>query len=210
MANIKVQLQAHLFNPGRAVVELQEKGAYCFTGLDEHTATSLFEETKTLEFKEAPRQYGKKGVEQELWSCDQLPENSSIFLLRDQLQDLISSGFAMISPKILPRPLIFHETVVQRYDGGSMGITPHLDSARCFGVVAVASLRGRARFGITRKRNKIDPIEFYTQAGSILLMRAGGFMGSEFRPPHFIDQIPDPRTVVRLVQRRDPDVPTYP
>ena len=77
------------------------------------------------------------------------------------------------------------EISVQRYRGGAVGITPHLDGKRYRRLVAVFTTLGRARFTVCRDRGGEPLEEWETEPGSLVLLRGPGLGGlRDGRPFH--------------------------
>ena len=77
--------------------------------------------------------------------------------------------------------------MVQRFQPGTLGITPHLDGKRFAHLVAIVTTKGTARFTLCRNR-KGDPVARWRLGpGSVVLLRAPGFAGVEDgRPFHMV------------------------
>ena len=77
------------------------------------------------------------------------------------------------------------EISVQRYRGGAVGITPHLDGKRYRRLVAVFTTLGTARFTVCRDRDGEALEEWDTVPGSLVLLRGPGLGGlRDGRPFH--------------------------
>jgi hypothetical protein len=77
------------------------------------------------------------------------------------------------------------EVSIQRYRGGAVGITPHLDGKRYRRLVAVFTTSGRARFTVCRDRGGEPVEEWETVPGSLVLLRGPGLGGlRDGRPFH--------------------------
>jgi hypothetical protein len=79
------------------------------------------------------------------------------------------------------------EVAVQRYQPGSIGITPHRDQRRCALLVAVITVVGSAPFTLCHNRAG-DPIRTWqAAAGSLVLLRGPGLAGNpDGRPMHLV------------------------
>ena len=80
-----------------------------------------------------------------------------------------------------------NEVAVQRYQPGSLGITPHRDQRRYAQLVAVITVAGSAPFTLCRNRAG-DPIQTWqADAGSLVLLRGPGLAGEpDGRPMHSV------------------------
>jgi hypothetical protein len=78
-----------------------------------------------------------------------------------------------------------NEISVQRYRGGGVGITPHLDGKRYRRLVALFTTVGTAQFAICRDRAGELLEEWETFPGSLILLRGPGLAGMrDGRPFH--------------------------
>ncbi len=80
-----------------------------------------------------------------------------------------------------------NEVAVQRYQPGSVGITPHRDQRRYAQLVAVITIAGSAPFTLCRNRAG-DPIRTWqADEGSLVLLRGPGLAGDpDGRPMHLV------------------------
>ncbi len=80
-----------------------------------------------------------------------------------------------------------NEVAVQRYQPGSVGITPHRDQRRYAQLVAVITVAGSAPFTLCRNRAG-DPIQTWqANDGSMVLLRGPGLVGNpDGRPMHVV------------------------
>ena len=80
-----------------------------------------------------------------------------------------------------------NEIAVQRYQPGSLGITPHRDQRRFAQLVAVVTIAGSAPFTLCRNRSG-DPIQTWqANEGSLVLLRGPGLAGyPDGRPMHLV------------------------
>jgi hypothetical protein len=92
--------------------------------------------------------------------------------------------------------------MLQRYDVGEVGITPHRDRSAYRNLVCLFVLEGRGRFFVCDDRSAAGAREIPHVAGDVVLMRAPGFQGSEERPFHFVRDIQSSRYVFGLRQER--------
>jgi hypothetical protein len=80
-----------------------------------------------------------------------------------------------------------NEVAIQRYQPGSLGITPHRDQRRFAQLVAVVTIAGSAPFALCRNRSG-DPIQMWqVNEGSLVLLRGPGLAGDpDGRPMHLV------------------------
>ena len=80
-----------------------------------------------------------------------------------------------------------NEVAIQRYQPGSLGITPHRDQRQFAQLVAVVTIAGSAAFTLCRNRSG-DPIQTWqANEGSLVLLRGPGLAGdSDGRLMHLV------------------------
>lgn len=80
-----------------------------------------------------------------------------------------------------------NEVAIQRYQPGSIGITPHRDQLRYAQLVALITIAGSAPFTLCRNRAG-DPIRTWQAGeGSLVLLRGPGLAGNpDGRPMHLV------------------------
>ncbi len=80
-----------------------------------------------------------------------------------------------------------NEVAIQRYQPGSIGITPHRDQRRYAQLVAVITVTGSAPFTLCHNRDG-DPIRTWqADEGSLVLLRGPGLAGDpDGRPMHVV------------------------
>ncbi len=108
-------------------------------------------------------------------------------------------------------PLGFNELMLNRYEPGSLGITPHRDHITYRNLVALFVLDGAGRFFVAADRTGRDAREVPGPPGHAILMRAPGFPahpGSPERPFHYVTDITRRRTVFGLRQEEPPGART--
>jgi len=110
-----------------------------------------------------------------------------------RLTALLKAGAALLDPSPLGPGFELNDLILQRYEAGSAGITPHRDHLRYRELVALVALSGGARFLITADRAGSEPRGLAIAPGSLLLMLAPGFAGCRERPFHALDRIESER-----------------
>ena len=76
---------------------------------------------------------------------------------------------------------------IQRYQAGSLGISPHLDNKRYRYLVAIFTLEGAAPLALCTDRQGAVQHEWETVPGSLVLLRGPGLGGAEDgRPLHAV------------------------
>lgn len=102
--------------------------------------------------------------------------------LADLCDELVGQVHRYGMPQWLP-----NEVAVQRYQPGSLGITPHRDQRRFAHLIAVITIAGSAPFTLCRNRAG-DPIRTWQASeGSLVLLRGSGLAGpGDGRPMHLV------------------------
>ncbi|HYD93343.1 MAG TPA: hypothetical protein VEB18_02720 [Candidatus Paceibacterota bacterium] len=186
------------FDPRPYVAALDTTGAVAIPSfLSLEDCAALLHELQRYEAAEAPYEVGPHKVVQQYRAVKHFPANSLFLQLRAEIQSLLARKFNTC----LAVPLEFSDLVVQTYEAGSVGITPHRDGKSYINLVALVVLEGVARFCICEDRDGSNPVPISHEPGSLLLMRAPGFLGRDLQPMHFIDRITERRTTVGLRQR---------
>lgn len=182
--------------------------AFVLDSLDRHDACAcpllrdadalrLRDEADRLAFIRQPESVAKGLVRQSLAVHE--PLVSAPFLeLRDALQTVLLDGIG----DVFATPLVLDTLVLQRYEPGSVGITPHRDGPSRVNLVCVVVLEGPARFAVCDDRAGTNPRDVPAPPGHLILMRAPGYRGSDLQPFHFVADIRSRRTIVGLRQRR--------
>ncbi len=107
------------------------------------------------------------------------------------------------SPHLFETPLSFNSMVLQRYEKGSLGITPHKDGLSYINLISIFVIGGRGRFYLCSDRSGAGAIEIDASPGNVILMRAPGLMGtgSKERPFHYVTDIEETRYTFGLRQK---------
>jgi hypothetical protein len=97
--------------------------------------------------------------------------------------------------------LQFTELVLQRYEPGQLGISPHRDSLRAMNLIALVNLGGQAEFYRCDDRQGTNAVLLDTSPGNVIFLRAPGFLNTSVRPFHFLTNIRSTRYSLGLRQR---------
>ncbi|MBI2486575.1 MAG: hypothetical protein HYW01_06385 [Deltaproteobacteria bacterium] len=92
--------------------------------------------------------------------------------------------------------------VLQKYEKGSIGITPHRDGLSYINLVCIFNIGGRGKFFICSDRFGKDAREIDASPGKVVFLRAPGFFGSKDRPFHFVTDIQETRYTFGLRQKK--------
>lgn len=140
-------------------------------------------------------------VRTEYSSFETFPDTALHARLASAFQALMDASLAELADYPFSIPLQFNSRVLQRYELGQLGITPHRDSLRAINLVCIFNISGHAEFCLCRDRNGTDPIQIDTTPGTVIFMKAPGFLGSQERPFHYVTHIRSTRYSFGLRQK---------
>src|SRR5215207_3923727 len=161
--------------------ELSSLGATSTKILDEDSRVALLKEAQdyTYEPEDEIVGSGDRVVRQQVSSFEVFPEHSGYVLLKDSFQDLLEQRMAQLEAYPLETSLGFNSMVLQRYEEGSLGITPHRDGLSYVNLVCVFIIGGRGRFYVCSDRSGRDAKEIDASPGNVIFMRAPGLFEAE-------------------------------
>lgn len=140
-------------------------------------------------------------VYQQVSSLDYFSEETPFSQLRRAFQALLEQRLAEVVPYPFATSLHFNAMVLQKYEKGALGITPHLDGKRYVNLVCIFVLEGEGKFYVCDNRAGDNPREIDATLGKVIFMRAPGFRGMENnRPFHFVTNISSDRYTLTLRQ----------
>lgn len=185
--------------------DLSSLGATSIRLLDEDFRVALLKEARDYTYEPEDEIVGSGGrvVRQQLSSFEDFPKDSDYILLKNSFQDLLEERLARLGTYPFEMALGFNSMVLQRYEEGSIGITPHRDGLSYINLVCVFVIGGQGSFYVCSDRSGNDSIEIDASPGNVIFMRAPGFLGSEDnRPFHYVTDIREPRYTFGLRQKR--------
>jgi hypothetical protein len=185
--------------------DLSSLGATSIRLLDEDFRVALLKEARDYTYEPEDEIVGSGGrvVRQQLSSFEDIPKDSDYILLKNSFQDLLEERLARLGTYPFEMALGFNSMVLQRYEEGSIGITPHMDGLSYINLVCVFVIGGQGSFYVCSDRSGNDSIEIDASPGNVIFMRAPGFLGSEDnRPFHYVTDIREPRYTFGLRQKR--------
>lgn len=165
-----------------AVQEVGETGAAFVTRvLTEPFRRALLREVEAETFARLDERVGPYGVHQQ---ADQLALTGAEIADHPAVHRLCRD-FTAAAGEL--RGWYPNDVSIQRYQPGSVGITPHLDGKRYRLLVAIFTLEGSAPLAICTDRDGTVQTEWQTVPGSLLLLRGPGLGGIEDgRPLHAV------------------------
>ena len=185
--------------------DLSSLGATSIRLIDEDFRETLLKEARDYTYEPEDEIVGSGGrvVRQQLSSFEDFPKDSDYILLKNSFQDLLEERLARLGTYPFEMALGFNSMVLQRYEEGSIGITPHRDGLSYINLVCVFVIGGQGSFYVCSDRSGNDSIEIDASPGNVIFMRAPGFLGSEDnRPFHYVTDIREPRYTFGLRQKR--------
>lgn len=159
---------------------------------------ALLDEAKQYPLRAARNTVGKGAnqVNQDMLLQDQLRSDGLFVRLTKLFQELFDRS---LDYKLyFDDRIVFNDLIVQKYEVGSGGITPHLDRTDYRHIICLFVLAGHGRFYISENRQKQNQIEIANFPGDVILMPGPGFKYLETRPFHYLEDITEERWVFGL------------
>lgn len=188
----------------RILEHLSSVGAASVRLLEEDFRLALLKEAEDYDYQPEDEIVGSgdRVVRQQVSSFNGFPKDSDYVLLKDSFQDLLEQRLAELEAYPFETALGFNSMVLQRYEEGSLGITPHKDGLSYINLVCVFVIGGRGRFYVCSDRSGRDAKEVDASPGNVILMRAPGLFGAEDnRPFHYVTEIEETRYTFGLRQK---------
>ena len=170
-------------------------GATSVKVLNENFRQSLLNEAKNYTYNPEDKVVGSgdKVVKQDMGTFEDFRPESNYFLLIKSFQYLLDQSLHELSFYPFENPLLFNATVLQKYEKGSIGITPHRDSLRYINLVCIFIISGQGKFFVCSNRLGSDAVELNATVGNVIILRAPGFLHSNKRPFHYVTDILETR-----------------
>lgn len=144
---------------------------------------------------------GDRTVRQQVGSFADFAASSKFTRVKTDFEQLVSESLATLPSYPFAAPFQLNSMILNRYDAGSLGITPHRDLARYINLIAVVVIGGGGRFQVCPDRSGSGATEIVAPAGCAILMRATAFPHATDRPFHTVSDIYEPRYTLVLRQR---------
>lgn len=189
------------------IVELVERlanvGAMSVPIIDTRFRHTLRDEAERYRYVPEREIVGKGSniVRQQLEACECIPPEDAAMRLKYAFQALLERSLDNSPVYPFASRLDLNAWVLQRYHRGSIGITPHRDGLRFINLVCIFVIAGRGRFYLCADRSGRQAREIHAPPGSVVLMRAPGFLGASERPFHCVTGIESTRLTFALRQR---------
>jgi hypothetical protein len=171
--------------------QVARSGAASLPLLDEAFRLSLLAEAESYAYtpEEEFVGSGEKLVRQQMGSFESFPPGSGYLGLRDAFQGWLEERLQNLPQYPFASPLHLDSLSLQKYEQGSIGITPHRDGLRYVNLVCIFVIAGQGRFFVCADRSGRGAVEIEAVPGNLILMRAPGFLGEDLRPFHFVSEI---------------------
>jgi hypothetical protein len=183
---------------------LTSVGATSVPFLNENLRTALLKEAAGYAYKREEEVVGSgdRTVKQQVGSFEDFTDSSEFVRVRASFEDLVSSALATLASYPFATPFRLDSMILNKYEAGSLGITPHRDLARYINLIGILVIGGSGRFQVCRDRSGEHASEIMAPPGHTILMRAPGFPGAADRPFHCVSDIRESRYTLVLRQRR--------
>lgn len=164
---------------------------------------ALLQAALAADYRPATETVGKPGreVTQRLYVSDNFEDESIFYELTTAFQTLFDESANCSS--LFTEPVVFNDLMLQKYDCGKIGITPHRDRTAYRHIICLFVLAGHGRFGVAADRARSREQEISNFPGDVILMPGPGFKEMDKRPYHFVEHITEERYVFGL--RHDND-----
>lgn len=191
---------------GAALQSVAQVGAASLPLLDETFRRRLAAEAELCTYHPEDEVVGsgENQVRQQMGSCEDFLPHSLFRLLTAEFQCWLDARLEDLPEYPFSSRLRFDSFSLQRYPSGSLGITPHRDGWRYINLICIFAISGRGRFYVCADRAGSAAVEMDASPGSVVLMRAPGFLGANLRPFHYVTGIPAERYSFGLRQLRGP------
>ena len=185
---------------GEILDRLEHEDAVAVPALTGGYRAWLLEEAHTAPFREARPVVGRgeRLVRQRMEVYNAFGPESRFRDLTRHYQMLWDGWLGSLESCPFELPLVFNDLMLQVYEPGETGITPHMDRTAYRNLICLFVLEGRGRFGVCEDRSGRGTRIIAHEPGDVVLTRAPGFRGSDHRPFHFLDRITERRYVFGL------------
>ena len=179
-------------------------GATSVPFLDDNPRRVLLKEAASYTYHREPEIVGSgdRIVRQQVGSFEDFAPSSGFIRVRDSFENLVSEALATLPRYPFATPFQLDSMILNKYEAGSLGITPHRDLARFINLIGVIVIGGGGRFQVCPDRSGKNATEITAPPGHAILMRAPGFPGATERPFHCVSDIAESRYTLVLRQRR--------
>lgn len=173
-----------------AIDRLEAEDAITFRFLDEALTCHLLAESEKLTYRPATPAIGpeERRVFQDFELTMSFQPDDPFSRFARALDRLCAAALERLDQNPCPG-MTHNDLILQRYQPGSGGITPHRDHIRYRGLVSLFVLAGEGDFYVCKDREGTDAKRLPSPPGSLVLMRGAGFAGMKDRPFHMLKDI---------------------
>jgi hypothetical protein len=159
--------------------------------LDDYERRRLLAAAESAEYRSARSVVGRGDsiVRQDMDVCVDFADDSPFRGFARRFEALVRAAADRLEHNPFPGPLCLDDLVLQRYEPGALGITAHRDSLRYINLAALFTLAGEARFALCQDRSGRASRDIDAAPGTVILLRAPGYRGTDSRPFHFVSDI---------------------
>ena len=186
----------------RLISELGTIGAISVPLLREDFRLALLQEAESYAYRPEAEVVGNgnQTVRQQLGSFTDLTAYTLYNQLRNAFQNHLNEQLATLNSYPFATKLDFNAMVLQKYVPGSIGITPHRDHSRYINLVCLFNIGGLGKFYLCDDRSGSHPKLIDSSPGSVIFLKAPGFLNSLERPFHHVSDIQTTRHTFGLRQ----------
>ena len=132
---------------------------------------------------------GENTVVKAFSSFESFSPNSLYLKLVAAFQTLIANKLADLPVYPFSSQLDFNSAVLQCYQPGKLGVSPHRDWRSAINLVCIFNIDGIGDFYLCSDRQGSNAVEIATKPGNVIFLRAPGFLSSKSRPFHYVANI---------------------
>ena len=181
-----------------AISTLEYLNAASVPVLSEQFRRALLKEANSYSMRPVRETMGKPGnlVKQKMNVQSELNPDGLFGELATKFQDFFNQSVSQCG--FFDGKAIFNDWMLQKYDVGSYGITPHRDRTDYRYIICLFVIEGQGRFYVSNDRQKNGQREIANLPGDVILLPAPGFKGMKERPFHYLEEITEERVVFGL------------
>ncbi|HAG83325.1 MAG TPA: hypothetical protein DCL61_19820 [Cyanobacteria bacterium UBA12227] len=191
------------FNITELIETLSSTDAVSIPLLREEPRLALLQETKFLRFIPEHGVVGKgeNTVVKAFSSFECFSPNSLYLKLVAAFQTMLDKQLAGLPVYPFSSQLYFNSRVLQCYQPGKLGVSPHRDWRSAINLVCIFNIGGMGDFYLCSDRQGTNAVQIATKPGNVIFLRAPGFLSSQNRPFHYVANIRSIRYSFSLRQR---------
>ena len=179
------------FEIHRIIKDLEVTGATSVELLSEYFRLGLLQEAQSYPYTPEPEVVGtgNQVVRHQFGLFVDFPAFTHYSRLKDAFQTLINEHLGALKAYPFASQLDFNSMMLQKYDLGSIGITSHRDPLSYINLVCLFNIGGSGRFYLCDDRSGSNARVIDSSPGSVIFLRAPGFLNSPERPFHYFTDI---------------------